>query len=75
MTRKQILKWFDDINSSEVTLDRLEYVIEKIMGIVGHTTIPVATHRLYRCRPFKDSGIQKDSLSPSPILKIVISMM
>ena len=63
MTRKQILKWFDDINSSEVTLDRLEYVIEKIMGIVGHTTIPVATHRLYRCRPFKDSGIQKDSLS------------
>lgn len=55
--------WFGAINSSEVTLDTLEYIIDKVMGIVGHTTIPVASHRLYRCRPFKDDSIKKDSLS------------
>lgn len=57
------MKWFDGINASKITLEELKYIIEKVMASIGLTTIPVATHRLYRCRPFYDDNIEKDLLT------------
>ena len=63
ITRPQIRKWFDDISSSDITTDRLCYIIDKIVSILGHTTIPIATHRLYRCRPLKKNDPTPGSIS------------
>jgi len=57
------LEWFDELNLSSISDDKLEYIITKAMGIVGHTTIPVGTHRLYRCRPYRDNNIKRGSIS------------
>lgn len=63
LKRFQIRKWFDDIHSSNISSCSLDYMIDKIISILGQTTIPIATNRLYRCRPLKESDVAPKNLS------------
>ncbi len=62
LTRNQISKWYLDIDSAETSDAKMDYIIDKVMRLVGISTIPIATHRLYRCRSFQNDIVKVESI-------------
>lgn len=59
----EVKQWFELAEKPDVSKITITDVIEKISNHIVHLTLPVATHRLYRCRPLKEGEVPPKILS------------
>lgn len=59
----EVQQWFALVEKPDVSKATVTEVIGKISEHLMHMTLPVATHRLYRCRPLSGSNTLPNQLS------------